>query len=158
MTTKILTGTYSAGYRLKPAYSELYISASAVVGGVGVISRSPATIFNAGQVASAAGEAGVTGSGQGAGGNTGIDLFAGGQLSNVDRILAGAGGASAYNGSNQVTYAGGVGGGGVVLSAGGAVTNLASIGGGRGGRGGHGASQSTANPADGGAGFRQPML
>jgi hypothetical protein len=52
MTTKTLTGAYSAGYSLKSNYSRLVITASAKVYGFGVITTGAAAIANYGTVQS----------------------------------------------------------------------------------------------------------
>ncbi len=50
MTTKTLTGAYSAGYYLSTAYSELILTQTARVGGNGVVADAAATVVNYGTV------------------------------------------------------------------------------------------------------------
>lgn len=119
MTTKTITGTYSAGYTLSASYSALVATASADVGGKGITVNSVATVTNSGTVADAAAPGLTTG-------YAGISLsVAGGEVVNYGAVTGGQGGG------------GGPGGSGVYLGAGLAV-NHGDITGGRGG--GSGAS------------------
>jgi hypothetical protein len=138
MTTKILTGTYSAGYTLSPSYAGLLVTASAEVDGVGVIAGAPAKVTNQGRILAAAGAAGGVGHYQGGLGSTGIDLAAGGRLVNAGTVAGGDGGAGAYDLASRTAYDGGAGGAVIVFSAAGRVVNFATVTGGDGGAGGGG--------------------
>jgi hypothetical protein len=122
MTTKVLTGTYTAGYALKSPITTLSITATGYVEGNGVVSGSSAayTIVNAGRVNSAM---------------DGVYLADGGVIINgtptrTTALIEGAYSAAAVRGAaGTVTNYGVIitpGGGtdtGVYLGAGGAVTN-----------------------------------
>ena len=114
MTTKILTGTYSAGYTISTLYSELIVNASASIGGVGIVAASWVEVVNKGMVLAGAGAAG--GAGQGHGGAFGVDLAATGSVINSGAVTGGKGGKGGYNGVNG--YAGGAGGIAIVLAPG----------------------------------------
>jgi len=125
MTTRTLVGTYSAGYDLSPAYSRLNITASAFVGGAGVLATGVATVTNHGRI-----DSGPRAKGGGVG-YAGISLMAGGAVAN-DRIVAGGQG----GGAGVVGGAGGAGGIGIEIANAGSVDNNGHIHGGRGGGGG----------------------
>jgi hypothetical protein len=127
MTTKTISGTYSAGYQLGAGYSAVSITASGSVGGFGLLASANATVFNFGHL-----EAGVGHD------YNGVALGAGGgAVYNLDSavILGGAGLTARGNGSPG--YAGG---NGVYLTVYGDISNSANgtIGGGVGGVGGNG--------------------
>jgi len=125
MTTRTLTGTYSAGYALSSNYSALMIAASGLVynanGALGAYARN--------------------GSG-GAGGNGGLGVTIGfaATASNDGTVFGGQGGAGGYSFETKFLKAyGGAGGTGataMVMSAGGTDTNRGGIFGGAGGAGG----------------------
>ena len=124
MTTKTLTGTYSAGYNLKSNYSRLLIAASAKVYGFGVIADGVATIANYGTVEASS--------------YSGVCLKTGGSVTNGSATNKTALITGAYDGirastsvfvTNFGTIEGLLGGGfhipstGIVLANGGTVTN-----------------------------------
>ena len=148
MTSKILTGTYSAGYTLSAGFTDLTITSAAVVtgttattigygGGVGVLVTFLAPVSNAGKLTGGDGAGGVPSSGKSVGGpggygGAGADLTAGGIFANAGVIAGGTGGAGgqAYGGGR-----GGAGGVGLALGAAGSVGNTGTLQGGQGGSG-----------------------
>ena len=117
MTTKTISGTYSAGYQLNTGYGAVSITASGSVGGFGLVTSANATVFNSGHL-----EAGVghdyNGVALGAGGGAVYNLGSG-------VILGGAGLTARGNGSPG--YAGG---NGVYLTVYSQIFNSGTIGGG----------------------------
>ncbi|MEO8927557.1 MAG: hypothetical protein ABI306_10395 [Caulobacteraceae bacterium] len=162
MTTKILTGTYTAGYALMGQYSALDITGTGRVlgavglaghngglpgdpptaggvGGNGVSAGSYAQVANDGTVIAGAGGVGGGSSihefyagAPGGAGGTGIALAAGGGVANTGLVAGGAGGASGYGAYSTVGGAGGL---GIALATPGSVANSGSIFGGQGGEG-----------------------
>ena len=59
MTTKTITGTYSAGYTLGAALSEVDVTATGSIGGVGLISQNGAYVFNSGRIRAVSVSSGV---------------------------------------------------------------------------------------------------
>jgi hypothetical protein len=55
MTTKVLTGSYSSGYTLAPAYYGLDLTSTAKVGGSGVLVGQTGSVLNSGTVTAAGG-------------------------------------------------------------------------------------------------------
>jgi len=145
MTTKTITGTYSAGYILNAKYRVLYITETAYIGGAGLQTTARATIDNSGTIAATTdGASGAvlihgglfenqpTGAVSGGAGGAGIFLAKSGRIDNAGGLCGGAG-ESGYDGGagvSAVGYAnllslygaieGGAGGGGATGSAGGA--------------------------------------
>ncbi len=120
MSNKTLTGTYSAGYTLSPAYDMLSISPTGRVwgaggGGVGVSLVASGAVDNYGTITGGAGDYGFYAQPNG---GPGVAFAAGGGLDNHGAILGGAG----NYGRN-----GGAGGVGVLFSAGGVVHNYGAI-------------------------------
>jgi hypothetical protein len=179
MTTKILTGTYAAGYSLSASYSGLVVSASARVTGVtGTVGQSStvqggsgggeaspglsATAFtsvtSSGIVLGGQGGAGGDGvsyGGYGGYGGVGLDLKDGGSVT----VTAGtiAGGRGGTGGAGRIPSAsggeGGQGGSGIFLTGGGSIAvSGGAIVGGQGGAGGYGYGYSRGGP--GGIGAR----
>ncbi len=124
MTTRTITGTYSAGYTLSPTYSQIRVAPTGEIGGVGLSASAAANVLNQGSVV-------ATGYGV-----NGVDLRAGGVLINSAGAMI-SGGVGAIGGNNGNVAIGGQGGGGAVLSVHGLVTNNGIILGGAGGRGGY---------------------
>jgi hypothetical protein len=152
MPTKILTGTYSAGYTLSAAFTRLTLTSTAQVSGVtpatyGYAGGVGLTLAFAAPVNSAAsliaggtgrfGEisGGMTKSGSGGAGGNAVDLGGGGTFTNSGSVAAGAGGAGAFGFGGGDGGAGGV---GISLGAAGEVDSSWRIGGGAGGSGGSG--------------------
>ncbi len=174
MTTKVLTGLYTAGYTLSAAYSALSLLHSAGVygqggaagtprhvaggdGGVGLEADFAARLDNRGAIAGGVGGDGGHvrwAAGAGGAGGTGVELAAGGYLDNGDHIEGGAGGDGGRNLLRGVGGDGGAGGFGVVLGAHGGLANTGTIFGGYGGYGGGG----TARQGAGGAGGSGALL
>ncbi|HXU98904.1 MAG TPA: hypothetical protein VG166_00220 [Caulobacteraceae bacterium] len=159
MTTKILSGTYNAGYSLKSTYSAVsvtptgrifgasgavgsasynYIGGQGGMGGDGLTLSFAASAANDGQIVGGRGGAGGYGyyvGGQGGYGGAGVYLAKGASLTNDSQIAGGAGG---VGGAGYYGGQGGVGGAGVYLAGSGHVSNTGTIHGGRGGSGGYG--------------------
>ena len=116
MTTKILTGTYSAGYALQASTTVLTITASGYVGGSGVSSVSTANpspaVYNYGHIKAGSGSH-----------STGIYLGQGGSVTNgASAVISGTVGVTIANGYGNVTNLGSIS-GGIALTDGGVVTN-----------------------------------
>ncbi len=140
MTTKVLTGTYSAGYTLSAGYDTLSITGSGVisgaaggygrttpagVGGVGVWLAANGTVHNAGLITGGVG--GDSAYSLGGAGGVGLTLAAGGPVTNNGRITGGAGG------SGHTLGTAGSGAAAVFLAMSGSVDNAGYIAGGAGG-------------------------
>jgi len=176
MTTKTISGTYSAGYHLSATFNQVSITASGSVGGFGLVTSAFASVVNAGHLEASLGYSGLTlgsgggylenirsgyirggaakvASGAGAAGNAG---GSGASLTVYARIfddegdiVGGAGGtgvAAKYGG------AGGAGGAAARFHAGGYVSNVGLMLGGVGGSGGAGTSTRSGSGGDGGGG------
>lgn len=144
MTTRTITGTYSAGYTLSPTYSQIRITPSGDIGGAGLSASAVARVLNFGSIVATSY------------GDNGVSLGAGGQLynNNADLISGAEGVAGAQYGSTQAAANGGQGGGGAVLSSSGSAANHGTILGGAGGLGGYyyfGRSGGGGNGGTGGA-------
>jgi hypothetical protein len=173
MTTKTITGTYSAGYLLNSSFGVVDITSTGSVGGFGLVTTARATVQNHGHLQSTLGANGVDlGSGGGEVDNYAGAVIRGGQgaVQSKRGVTGYAGGAGVYMtvygsisaNSGQITGgaggvggtlagAGGVGGAGVTFHGGGYVLNA---GGGvlRGGAGGTGGAASVNYPQFAGAG------
>ena len=158
MTTKTISGTYSAGYILHSNYSTVSITSSGSIGGFGLIVQA-ATVDNSGRIHASNGGYGVYMGGVGdvvnaAGalivGGTGISQaskagYAGGAAVNARAyadvtnggIVDGGQGGGGANGVSQLGFDGGAGGAGVELTTG-FLVNLLDVAGGAGGAGGAG--------------------
>jgi hypothetical protein len=96
VTVRHITGTYSAGYALAPAFSVADVASTGVIGGTDLSAKVLATVFNAGLIEATAY------------GATGVDLTGGGRLVNGSGGEIGGGGGTP--GTYSQKYAGGVGG------------------------------------------------
>ena len=155
MTTRTITGTYSAGYTLGASFSEVDVTATGSIGGVGLISQNGAYVVNSGRIRAVSVSSGVAMTaggnlfnamgaaivgGQGSPswfdiyhGGAGVDHFGVGQVVNRGVIDGGYGGSG---GSHNDLGQGGYGGDGLDMHAYGAVVDSGAIQGGRGGQGG----------------------
>jgi hypothetical protein len=180
MSTRVLSGTYTAGYVLSSNYSVLSIAASGEIqGGPGAHGRSSANgpgaaggaggdgltvsfaadIYNAGAIVGGSGGGGgagysVAGVGGGAGGGGGaaVLLAGGAQLVNDAAIVGGHGGAGGRAPYAGAGGPGGAGGDGVDAGNGAIIVNAGAINGGTGGAGGYASGPYSYNGGAGGAG------
>ncbi len=158
MTVRYLFGTYSSGYTLNTAFSGLYLTSSARIGGVaggagsgggvGLTIGFSAGFENKGSILGGVGGAAAAVAGAGGGGGTGVYLQGVSTDSNFGVIAGGAGGAGGYD-AGGAGGVGGAGGFGIVLGASGKATLLLTAGA-VGGQGGVGASASTGHAAGAG--------
>ena len=179
MTTKTISGTYSAGYLLNGAFSTVDITASGSVGGFGLLTNGNSTIQNYGHLLATLGSNGVTmgtvgggngylfnhagsyirgglgiaASGAGASGNSGGSgafLTTYGFVNSLGGYIVGGGGSAGVAGAFGGD--GGHGGAGVNLHFGGELSNDSSIFGGSGGAGGASSNGTTTRGGMGGGG------
>ena len=132
MTIKTLTGHYTGGYTLSPAYTGVHVSYNASVagyhpvlsgdGGAGLTLTFAASLYNAGVIVGGAGSAALSfgrhnlGAGQG---GAGASVAAGGAVSNVlGYFYGGAGGAG------NARFGGAAGGAGILAGSGVSVFNF----------------------------------
>ena len=127
MTTKTLSGTYSAGYLVSSKYSTVSITHAGRVGGFGLITQVATTVDNAGLIAASHGAAGLyMQSGGGIYDKTGGLIFGGtGDNASKPGASGQAGGAGVVSIAstyllNNGGVVGGYGGGGSAGGAGGA--------------------------------------
>ena len=121
MTTKIISGTYSAGYHLSTTFNAVTITAAGSVGGTGLVTSAFASVVNFGRLEASGGANGVT---LGA---------AGGNLAQASSGYIRGGAASVASGAGAAGHAGGA---GAYLMANGSITDsLGDIVGGAGGAG-----------------------
>jgi hypothetical protein len=160
MTTKTISGTYSAGYILHSNYSTVSITSSGSVGGFGLIVQA-ATVDNSGHLGGTNGAAalymsgvgsiynetggvmqganatvGTTSGGAGYVGADGIHALASTSIVNYGDVFGGVGGTGADNAPKE--NAGGAGGAGVQFKSTGTLHNTFVVYGGEGGVGGAG--------------------
>ena len=142
MTTKMITGTYSAGYTLSPTYSQIRITPSGDIGGAGLSASAVARVLNFGSIVATSV------------GANGVALGAGGQIyNNTSDVISGAtGAAGAKYASTQAAATGGQGGSGAGLSLSGSVANHGTVLGGAGGLGGYYYFGRSGGGGNGGAG------
>ncbi|HXV00454.1 MAG TPA: hypothetical protein VG166_08145 [Caulobacteraceae bacterium] len=152
MATKILSGTYSAGYSLAAGFDVLTVTATGSVhggngaigfpgqaGGVGLTVAHAASTHNLGYIMGGDGGRGYGSGDYGGIGGAGLSLSAGGYLINQSTISGGGGGGGGPGDAYGYNGGGGARGGvGVDVSAGGHIVNSQLIGGGAGGVGGVG--------------------
>jgi hypothetical protein len=133
MTTKIITGTYSAGYLLHAGYNAVSITATGDIGGTGLFVDIKAKVVDAGTVV-------ATTYGSNGNGDAGVNLAFGGSLTNsLSGTIGGGVGKPGANGGGVGGFGaiGGSGGSGVYLGSAGGVTNRGRISGGLGAVGGN---------------------
>lgn len=177
MTTKTISGTYSAGYKVSSGVNDIGVTSTGSIGGAGLVATAYLLLDNYGRLEASKGANGVTlgsgggdvfnygsifggaakvSSGAGSAGNSGgVGLYsrAYGVVHNYGQIAGGGGGAGI---AGTTPGAGGAGGAGLVLHAGFSVREYgiaaaAQTRGGAGGTGGYGASSGAVGGA-GGAG------
>ena len=78
MTSKTLSGTYSAGYHLSASFDAVTITASGSVGGFGLLTSAPTYVLNDGHIEASLGNDGVTLGGAGDLVNEGSGYISGG--------------------------------------------------------------------------------
>jgi hypothetical protein len=119
MTTKTISGTYSAGYVLNGAFSVVDITSAGSVGGIGLVTSATATVQNQSHLQATSGAKGLT---VGTGGGQ-VDNYAGAVIAGGQASLATGPGAAGHAGgpiaANSGRIAGGAGGAGVAGTTGG---------------------------------------
>ena len=144
MTTKTISGTYSAGYLLNSKYSTVSITASGSVGGFGLVTSAFTSVTNSGHL-------------EASGGNDGVILGGGGgSLGNAPSGYIRGGAAKAASGAGADGNAGGA---GAYLTVYASITdNVGDIVGGAGGAGVAGGGMAGPNGGGGGTGGANPRL
>ena len=179
MTTRTITGTYSAGYNLSSGFSEVDITASGRIGGFGLLSSNGALVVNYGRlqatfsganglsmtaggkllngdgaaIAGGPGQASGGGSQPGGNGGSGVAIYVTGGVSNYSVINGGMGGYGGVNSISHPSIAGGIGGAGgaaIVFSGDDGLVNFGAVQGGQGGHGGYGLDFSAQGGGGGG--------